>query len=1853
MAGMANTSRVREQVQRWRDELLDLTGHNRLLRFKALKSTLEVQTPSPQLLIDRLLSGRSRWWSVLVPYESDDLSDELSEERVDGGMASPLDTLAAAPDSEPAVAWDPMSTLVTQKTTARDVLAACAELSRRATQEFMDKGIWILYLGVGMLIWSDPADHSGDMQESPLLMVPVELVPEKGRDGWRLEPFEGEMVVNPALWLKLESELTIELPELADDDAIDTAAFLRAVRLAVADNRGWSVRERVVLSTFSFHKEAMYRDVRDNIDQIVAHSVVGALARDPGEPGEQGSGFAFEPVSEASLDTVAPAEHALTIRDADGSQRQCIAAAVAGKSFVMDGPPGTGKSQTIANIIAEMIGQGKTVLFVSEKAAALDVVHKRLDEAGLADYLLELHSHKTTRKAVATALGGSLRRRPRSSPLLTDAELVSAERGRDELTRYADALNEPLDVLGGRTLHHLLGLISRLQPLPQAPVAGRPLTTADELAAVRQLGARLASSWQVVERGEDFVWAGAAIASWDAAADQVVHERLKAAAVELAALREISEAVAEDLLLVAPAGALAAATLGELVDRLGDRPERVAEDWLSAVAAPELEAVVSSHAARIERHRQVVADAEEVLGAQWQLLSPDAGSCGRVWAELDELLQLTSADWTLSEVERLSEAARRVASEYQRLGEVSVELAVGLGLRATELTQDDGRELRELAGIAGQPERLDPRWLTSRETVESGLRALTQLEPLLASEQEARARAASFTPAALELDLVGLRDRFRDEHRGLKRLGGAYKSDRAALAATAPQVKPKVAVAQIDAALAWQAAHLALQASAADYERALGPGWRGRDTAVPGLREQLSRAGRVLSLTDGRIADHARLVAALAEAPPAALAPLQSEAEAIAASISSRTPEPLTSLCRGPLDEVASRMERAAALLESTVELMRPVDALRPAVTRGDAQRAHTSVAEAVSLKAEVQQDGDSRRVLGPAWSGLDADAGGLRASVAWSLEARRLAGGAVTAAAARRLVRAEVDGATLHGAIARWRGRLEQLLLLFDDRRRSAVAADMESRFDNGAARLAHLTETRGDIAIWIDHVSASEDVRTLGLGDALAYCVAHGVLAAEVGDVLLRSALEATADAELAARSAALGPLRSVDRERLVSNFASLDKKVVSNAAHRVMERANARRPTAIVGAAAILASEAEKKKRHMPVAELLRRAGDVAQAIKPCFMMSPLSVSQYLPPDMEFDLVIFDEASQVRPCDAVNALYRGHAMVVAGDDKQLPPSNFWQRSIEESEEWDEEEFAQVESVLGQSKRSGAFRSLSLRWHYRSRHEDLIAFSNHRFYGGQLVTFPSASETAPDLGVASFRVEGVYRRGTSKDNPSEAREVVDRVFTHAEAGQRSIGVVAFSEAQASLIESVLRRDRRYDEPRFEDLMSSDRLEGLFVKNLENVQGDEREIIIFSVGYGPDEAGKFHMNFGPVTSPGGWRRLNVAITRARSRVEIVSSFRPDALANSNNEGVDALRRYLEFAERGPASLMVADGLDETGAPESPFEESVEGVLRGWGHNIAAQVGTAGYRIDLAVRDPQNRGRFVIGIECDGAMYHSSRVARDRDRLREQVLVGLGWTLHRIWGPSWYRDRAGEERRLRDAIDAALRHDPGPPLRQAIVPTVVEFDELDPGNPPAWADPYALARLPRMVGRELSDPRASAELRRAIVSVVQAEGPIVEDLLMRRVLDAWGATSTDRRRGSIAESLAGLIGAGTVVINAVADGYSIPGQRLDLVRVPHADDERSRRDVREIPDVELGLALVRLVGDARVIERDEALRATARLFGWRRSGPSIAANLNRVIEQLLDDGRISCEDGVLRVSAGPPERRSGAEQALV
>ena len=460
-------------------------------------------------------------------------------------------------------------------------------------------------------------------------------------------------------------------------------------------------------------------------------------------------------------------------------------------------------------------------------------------------------------------------------------------------------------------------------------------------------------------------------------------------------------------------------------------------------------------------------------------------------------------------------------------------------------------------------------------------------------------------------------------------------------------------------------------------------------------------------------------------------------------------------------------------------------------------------------------------------------------------------------------------------------------------------------------------------------------------------------------------------------------------------------------------------------------ILRRECEKKARQKPVRQLLAEIPHLVADIKPCFLMSPLSVAQYLPADASFDLVVFDEASQIPVWDAIGVIARGKQFVCVGDPKQMPPTNFFQKGEAEVEDEEDESVADMESILDECLAAGV-HSAYLNWHYRSRHESLISFSNHNYYGDRLNTFPAASDS-PRLGVRFEFVEGgTFERRASRTNRKEAEALVDYVFTHfAVPGyrRRSVGVVTFSQAQQTLIEDLI-EERREKEPSLEKFFGDDTDEPFFVKNLENVQGDERDVILFSVGYAPDADGKLAMNFGPLNRDGGERRLNVAVTRAKEQVVVFSSIHGSQidLNRTSATGAAHLKSFLEFAEKGGVASSVEADLANTDPFAVEFPQAVATMLRNHGWTVDENAGCGSFRIDLAVRRRQGEG-YLCAIECDGPGYASQRTTRDRDVLRASVLKGLGWHVTRLWSVDWAYDRKRAEGALLSLLEALETRD--------------------------------------------------------------------------------------------------------------------------------------------------------------------------------------------------------------------------------
>ncbi len=454
-------------------------------------------------------------------------------------------------------------------------------------------------------------------------------------------------------------------------------------------------------------------------------------------------------------------------------------------------------------------------------------------------------------------------------------------------------------------------------------------------------------------------------------------------------------------------------------------------------------------------------------------------------------------------------------------------------------------------------------------------------------------------------------------------------------------------------------------------------------------------------------------------------------------------------------------------------------------------------------------------------------------------------------------------------------------------------------------------------------------------------------------------------------------------------------------------------------------LIKREITKRARHKPVRQLLEEAPDAIMRLAPCLMMSPLSVAQYLPSHQSlFDVVIFDEASQIAVWDAVGAIARGKQVIVAGDPKQMPPTNFFNRADDDAD-GDIDYDGDLESILDEL-RSSNVPELTLNLHYRSRRESLIAFSNDRYYDNGLITFPAPER--PDRGLRLVHPEGFYDRGKSRTNEGEARAIVKDIVGRLTSDDprvrdKSIGVVSFNSQQQSLVQDLLDQERSKN-PGIEWAFAEDSTEPVFVKNLETVQGDERDVILFSITYGPDRAGNVYMNFGPLNRDGGERRLNVAITRARFEMVVFSTLHPDKidLSRTNARAVADLKHFLEYAERGPDALAAAVH-GSIGDFESPFESAVAIGLRNKGWSVHPQIGVSAFRIDLGIVHPDHAGVYLAGVECDGAMYHSSAYARERDKIRQSVLEGLGWTLFRVWSTDWWINKA----RAMEVLDKKLQ----------------------------------------------------------------------------------------------------------------------------------------------------------------------------------------------------------------------------------
>lgn len=714
---------------------------------------------------------------------------------------------------------------------------------------------------------------------------------------------------------------------------------------------------------------------------------------------------------------------------------------------------------------------------------------------------------------------------------------------------------------------------------------------------------------------------------------------------------------------------------------------------------------------------------------------------------------------------------------------------------------------------------------------------------------------------------------------------------------------------------------------------------------------------------------------------------------------------------------------------------------------------------------------------------------------------------------------------------------------------------------------------------------------------------------------------------------------------QESKIERFCELDNHQLPVAQMRIREklisdmpnRSNFNRATDEMG---VLLHELNKKRKIMPLRKLFKTIPNLLLKLKPCLMMSPLSVSYFLEAETyKFDMVIFDEASQIFPQDAIGAICRGKQVIIAGDSKQLPPTSFFAASINNTDgeyDSDEEENDVIyDSILEEATNSLPNRSLL--WHYRSRNEDLIAFSNQEIYKNKLITFPSSNTVAADSGVEYVYVEnGTY---SSRCNIQEANKCVELIKEHIDKhDDRSLGIIAFSEKQQSTIEEAVQKFRERN-PMYEKFFSEDKEEPFFIKNLENVQGDERDTIIFSICYAKDPNGRMYMRFGPLGHQGGERRLNVAITRAKHNIKLVGSIMPYDidLSKTKSEGIRMLRDYIEFAIKGSVVLHPhknSNALYET----DEFCDGVAKFVTSKGYHIKKYVGNSDYKIDIAVEHPKYPGCYVAGIECDGNSYYMARTTRDREHLRKSVLEQMGWKMLRVWSTEWINNKVGEQKRLLDFIENAINsYQESANKERVSFPekkeerVEVEFLQKKSIESSKLSFPYY--RIGDWRTAVFDYNKGNLEnLSARIRAVIEVEQPIHLDILYRRLASAFGnEKATKPIRNTINQALDSVMSDEVVI----EDGFVRFKTFTDIkARIPNGVQDRS---IEYISRPEIADAMMTVIKHSYGIDKDSLCAEVTSIFGYDRMGPKIAKAMNNTIDYMLQNDMVTIMDGKMHI----------------
>lgn len=1851
---LREAGQVVDKVNRARLELLDLSTRNRLLSTPRTgrARTVEVINELAKVMYQTLVVEGKRFTFIPGREEPVLVGEELPE--LEEGMELDDTMLLEMPaDSEflaqPDLELDEHGRVVSQWDAHLTTRLTPTGLQKRLLDLYIDartlqeeQGINVLYLAIGYLKWCAPSAPKIE-RYAPLVLIPVALERSNAGERFHLRWQGDDVQANLSLQLFLQRQFELHLPDINDFEALDIDAYFASIEALIEGKADWEIMPNdAVLGLFSFAKFMMYRDLDPTLWRVV-----GGLDAIPMLRGVVSDGFPGAALSGQDLDIDAEItpERMRHVVDSDSSQSLVVHDALNGHSMVVQGPPGTGKSQTIANVIAGAVAAGKRVLFMAEKLAALEVVKRRLDQVKIGNSCLELHSNKANKRTLLEdlRLTWQLARAPLEEGSAIVQQLVERQA---ELNAHAERLHRvllpaslsPYDVFGElvrlRREGYSTDSVVLMDPLEWAPhqVDMRRKLLVDIGERITHMGTPRQHAWSGVDNDallpnevdrlvNEVGGLADRLSTWRGTAARL-HDELRLPPPDRLDACAAAVSMCEVLLAAPMLGAAA------FIDPVWERIETIEDALACVIHAQEMRASTQA----------LVGDAARDL---------DWSSTKATFTELPASFCVGSELAVLAEVHR---DLTSLGPDLARLSQLVSE--------RSEPTFNSAMRLFAIAEHATTIPQLDRDALVSRiwergvDTVEG---VIESVERVQAARKDV---AGIFRESAWSKDLEDARGHLASRSGSwLRLLSGEWRNANRMVRAqlSNPKLPGEQILPALDQLLDGQAALRRVQESDAQGLEAFGSNWE-RDRSNPAYMRGVLAWMRALRPLGAGVREQLADISDRAVAAELA-ARLRPQIE--------RIQKALVPLDEAFLAEGKRLWGNETSLLSVSFSLIGTHTAPF-AAAGGEIKHLIGSdkltVAQAGERIALLEQEQAARRQLsqaepmgqaafGQLWRSAGSEAEALSSALAWMHahgEFRHFAATLHDPAGKR----AEAQARLAEGAVL-----AAELAALFATIAFSgSQSVDPRPMKVSLAAATQQLRAWEADpegLPQWVAYLARVKLAQRQGLG-GFVEALDEGSLDPARARGAFDLAYSEAVLAAMVARDRALGQFDGKRQTELVESFTKLDLDRIELARRQVIQvhRANIPLHGGAAGPTAVLMGEMAKKKSHLPIRVLMERAAPAIQALKPVFMMSPLSVAQFLPPGaVEFDLLVVDEASQVQPIDALGAIARSKQIVVVGDERQLPPSRFFAKALGDGgggQDDDGAQAADVESILGLCRARGLPERM-LQWHYRSRHQSLIAVSNREFYDNKLFIVPSPYTGEAGVGLRFHHLpEAVYDRGNSRTNPKEAKAVAMAVIAHAQTTPNlTLGVATFSTQQRRAVFDQIELLRR-QHPETEGFFAAHMHEPFFVKSLENIQGDERDVILISIGYGRDAYGNVSMNFGPVSNEGGERRLNVLISRAKSRCEVFASITDEDidLERGRGKGTAALKLFMHYARTGRMHAVA----DKDQQKEGVFEQEVAAALRSRGYDLHTNVGVAGFFVDIAIADHDKPGRYVLGIECDGESYRNAKSARDRDRLREQALRDKGWNVHRVWSSEWFRRPSAQLDALVAVIEAA-KAEPDPLAvetvsRSRAVP--VDFKSIEHDDyvevglvavEISHAQAYVEAAFP--VPRQQYELHLVPSTRMAAIvrDVVQIEGPIHRSEVVARIRTLWDLQRAGGRiQAAVDEGINHAAGEGMVTREGE---FLLWPDREIVVRDRSEVVSTTLRRPELLPPMEIDVAIQSLVKENLGATFDEVSLHVSRRLGYRTTSAQLRAALVMRAEALVAKRVLELRGGVLASLSRP------------